>query len=355
MDIAQLDNDQKFELLAHIWPQMPRDDFNTYSGLYGKYFLYLEEQMSLVKRKPTLYSFGIVDNLFNLIEHIRRKENGTKTDISPDASRASFNSIDIAVRMWLTVDVQHSTVQVPGSLHWPENTSLSRTLEDWFTPPQDSRSHNLGQVPANFSVPNLIRYYQFKVTWTSDLLQHLKVDWEHKKIMVFEHGICLRNHIQYPDSCPLPRAVVQEAVDTLTLLFPNDRETKEFLSEEKRTILEVPYGRGRSLSLASYCYWRRNLSDLVDYWEQGPKGWSQIRLKPDRGNLLEYVTFWAATLVLVLTLLGIAFGVASLVLAKQALDVSVRSLEVSVQSYNLALAMACAEANATESLPGFCK
>ncbi|KAH7140859.1 hypothetical protein EDB81DRAFT_900338 [Dactylonectria macrodidyma] len=353
MDIVQLHNDQKFELLAHIWPQMPRDDYETYARLYGKYFLYLEEQMSLVQRKPSIYSIGTIDHLTKLIEHIRGTENGTKADISSDGSSKSFNSIDIAVRIWLTIDVQHSSVQFSGSFHWPEDINLSGALEDWFTPPQDTKDKNIRQVPVDFSILNLIRYYQFKVTWTSDLLQHLKVDWKHKKIMVFEHGICLRNHIEYP-SCPLPRAVVQEAIDTLILLFPNDRDTNEFLLEEGRTFLGVPYGRGRSLSLASYCYWQRNLSDLIDHWEQGPKGWSQMRLKPDRGNLLEYVTFWAATFVLVLTILSIAFGVASLVLAKQALHVSIRSLEVSVQSYNLALAMACTDSNATETLPGFC-
>ncbi|KAM5342046.1 hypothetical protein ACJ41O_015077 [Fusarium nematophilum] len=355
MDIVQLHNDRKFELLAHIWPQMPRDDFETYARLYGKYFLYLEEQMSLVQRKPTIYSVGTIDDLIKLIQHIRGTENGTKADISSGGSSPSFNSIDIAVRIWLTIGVQHLSAQTSGSFHWPEHKHLSGALEDWFTPPRDPKDNSLGQVPVDFSIQNLIRYYQFNVTWTSDLLQHLKIDWKHKKIMVFEHGICLRNHIEYPDSCPLPRAVVQEAIDTLTLLFPNDRETNGFLSEEGRTFLEVPYGRGRSLSLASYCYWRRNLSDLVDHWEQGPKGWAQIRLKPDRGNLLEYVTFWAATFVLILTILSIAFGVASLVLAKQALDATIRSLEVSVQSYNLALAMACAESNATESLSGFCK
>ncbi|KAK7428431.1 hypothetical protein QQZ08_005050 [Neonectria magnoliae] len=187
MDIAQLHNDRKFELLTQIWPQMPRNDYETYGRLYGKYFLYLEEQMSLVQRKPSIYSIGTIDHVTKLIEHIRRAGNGTKAEISSDGSSKSFNSIDIAVRIWLTIDVQHSSVRFPGSFHWPKDINLSVTIEDWFTLPRGPEDKNIGQVPVDFSILNLIRYYQFKVIWTSDLLQHLKIDWKHKKIRVFEH------------------------------------------------------------------------------------------------------------------------------------------------------------------------
>lgn len=353
---ANLQDDDKFKLLTAIWPQMPRHDFNTYKGLYDKYFLFLDEQVSSVQRKSSLYSVTTIEQFVALIQNIRRNESHTKVNIASDPSDESLRSIDIAVRIWLTVHVQHSPDDHPISFYWARDACLTPALENWLTQtkaqkPMDNKAK---QIPMGFSVLNLINYYNFQVEWTSDLIQHLNIDWKYKRITIFEHGICLRNHLEYSPWSPLPRAMVEEAIDTIKLLFPDDKDTKTFLSGQGRTFLNVPYGRERSMSLGNYRYWQHNLADLVEHWEQGPKGWSQIRLNPDRGNLLEYVTFWAATIVLILTVMSIAFGVASLVLAKQALDVSTRSLEVSIQSYNLSLAAACAEDNATANLPDFC-
>ncbi|CEI42124.1 hypothetical protein FVEN_g3857 [Fusarium venenatum] len=359
MTIGQFHNDQKFALLTQIWPGMLRADFDTYGHLYEKYYLYLDDQFSSVQQKPTLYTARTVGDLGDLIHRIQGPNNMAKADITAHQSQASYNTIDIAVRMWLTIHVQHSNTHSPECFHWPENEILSDALDEWLNQNILSKRHlvdgNFRQIPQDFSIPNLIRYYEMKLIWTSDLLQHLKVDWEHNQIKVYEHGICLRNHMQNPGLCPFPEEFVREAVDTLVLLFPRGKDTDDLLSKEKRSILDVPYGRSRSLAFSNYHYWRLNLSELVTYWEKGPKGISQVRLKPDHGNLMEYITFWVATLVLFLTILSIAFGVASLVFAKKALDVSIRSLDVSVQSYNLALAIACAEKNATETLPGFCK
>ncbi|KAG8667879.1 hypothetical protein FPOAC1_012718 [Fusarium poae] len=331
------------EVDKKIWPGILRADFNRYSQIYEKYYLCLDDQFSSAQRKPTLYTARTVEDLGDVLHHMRGPNERTKADTTTDQSQASYNTIDVAVRMWLTIHVQHSNIQSSEYYHWPENKTLSNSLEEWIN------------IPQGFSVPNLIRCYKMKLIWTSDLLQHLKVDWEHNHIKVYEHGICLRNHMQNPGLCPLPGEFVREAVDTLILLFPRGKDTDDFLSKERRTILDVPYGRSRSLAFSNYHYWRLNLSELVTYWEKGPKGLSQVRLKPDHGNLAEYITFWVATLVLFLTILSIAFGVASLVFAKKALDVSIQSLDVTVQSYNLALAIACAEKNATETLPGFCK
>ncbi|KAF5571059.1 hypothetical protein FPHYL_718 [Fusarium phyllophilum] len=359
MTIGQLHNNQKFELLTQIWPGMLRADFDTYAQLYEKYYLYLDDQFSSIQEKPTLYTARTLGELGDLIRRIQGPNHRKKADIVIDQSQASYNTVDLVARMWLTIHIQHSNTQSPGCFQWPEDKTLSNALGEWLDKGISSKrsldDDGPRQIPLDFSIPNLIRYYEMKVIWTSDLLQHLKIDWEHNQIKVYEHGICLRNHMKNPGLLPFPKEFVREAVDTLTLLFPRCRDTDDFLLKERRMILDVPYGRSRSLELLNYHYWRRNLSELVIHWENGPKGLSQIRLKPDHGNLMEYITFWVATLVLILTILSIAFGVASLVLAKRALDVSIRSLDVSVQSYNLALAIACADKNATNTLPGFCK
>ncbi|KAH7253769.1 uncharacterized protein BKA55DRAFT_566228 [Fusarium redolens] len=354
MAIQELHSDRKYAILNKIWPRMTRGDFDTYMDLYDRYFLFLEEQMCLIERKSILYSTKSIDELTSTIEHIRQFPQKPKFELFESSSDETMRSADMAIRIWLTIDIQHSTPDSRTSRVWPNFSSLRFLVGGW---PFPSRKYHDGnrQIPQSFSVANLTRYYDFQVNWTSDLTQHLTIDWKYKQITIFEHAICLRNHLAYPDDCPLPKILVQEAVDTIKLLFPDDKDTKAFLSREGRKLLKIPFGRERSLSLGDFSYWETEISQLLDVWEQGPSGWSQLRLRPDRSNFLEYSTFWAAAVVLLLTVISIVFGVAGLVLAKKALDVSVKSLDVSVKSYELSLAIACAEANATDTLPAFCK
>ncbi|KAJ4253951.1 hypothetical protein NW762_010350 [Fusarium torreyae] len=348
-------DDEKFKLLTTIWPRMTRVDFNTCQELCKLYFLFVDEQISSVHRKSSLYSAQTINELLSMIQHIRKHKDQTKAELFSDTSLATMRSADVAIRIWLTLDVPHLSDDSSPVPRWDSKITLPAFLSTRFTFPVTSRHNSPRQIPETFSVANLVQYYKFRISWTSDLSRHLRIDWEYKQITIFEHAICLRNHLEYADDCPLPKPLVLEAIDTIKLLFPDDKNTKALLAKEGRNFLKIPYGRERSLSLSTYHYWQGNISLLLDHWEQGSKGWSQIRLSPDRDNLLEYVTFWAATTVLILTVISITFSVASLTLAKQALDVSVRSLEVSVQSFELSLAIACAEANATDTLPAFCK
>ncbi|KAF4987502.1 hypothetical protein FGRMN_10333 [Fusarium graminum] len=351
MVVFQLPHDDKYQLLNRIWRGMPRSDFDTYEGLYDKYFLYLDELASSIQRRSSLYSVHSIDELLSFIFLFRGKTQ-TKVEVLANASELSQRSADMAASLWLTVRIQHYSGDQSTLHQWPPDESLPSVVKAWFT---TSPSNNNRQIPESFSIPNLIRYYGFKITWTSDLLRHLSIDWKYKQITVFEHAICLRNHLEYSDGCPLPKEIIEEAIDTIKLLFPDSKETKVFLSHQDRKFLKIPFGRERSLSLRNYAYWQQDVSLLLDHWEQGPRGWSQIRLRPDRSNFLEYSTFWTATVVLLLTVFSIVFGVASLALAKQALDVSIRSLEVSVRSYDLSLAVACAGANSSDVLSSFCK
>lgn len=354
MALQQLKSDGKYGILNKIWPRMTRSDFDTYMDLYDRYFLFLEEQMELIERKSILYSTKSIEELASIIDRIRQYPHKPKSEVFENSSEETMRSADMAIRIWLMIHIQHSSSASIGSWWWPKTMPLNLLLQNWSTPSkkQDRKSR---QISQSFSIANLAHYYGFQVKWTSDLAQHLSIDWEYKQITIFEHVICLRNHLAYPDDCPLPKKFVGEAIDTIKLLFPDDKDTKAFLSRDGRKFLKIPFGRERSLSLGDFSYWETEISQLLDVWEQGPSGWSQLQLRPDRSNFLEYSTFWAAAVVLLLTVISIVFGVAGLVLAKKALDVSVKSLDVSVKSYELSLAIACAEANATETLPAFCK
>ncbi|KAF5658406.1 hypothetical protein FCIRC_12907 [Fusarium circinatum] len=98
MTIGQLHNNQKFELLTQIWPGMLRADFDTYAELYGKYYLYLDDQFSSIQEKPTLYTARTLGELGDLIRHIQVPNHMKKADIVTDQSQASYNTVDAAAR-----------------------------------------------------------------------------------------------------------------------------------------------------------------------------------------------------------------------------------------------------------------
>lgn len=180
--------------------------------------------------------------------------------------------------------------------------------------------------------------------------EHLRVDHEFKKIAIFEHKICLWNFQRSREMhVPLPADVVAEALDTLNLLFPwSDKSTKSFIQDKKGF-----YGLGqcnldRQLDRSAYRYWRTEIDSLAKVLLEPPRGRAQLFVDVDGKNALEVWTFWTAVLFGILAVIGVVTGIYSSVCAKLAYDVG-------VLQYQLALAQACSEENATDLLPGFCR
>ncbi|KAI1053490.1 hypothetical protein LB506_012482 [Fusarium annulatum] len=167
MTIGKLHNNQKFELLAQIWPGMLRADFDTYAELYDKYYLYLDDQFLSIQEKPTLYTARTLGELGDLIRRVQVSNHTKKADIVTDQSRASYNTVDIAASMWLTIHIQHSNTQSPDCFQWPEDNTLSNALREWLDqripPKRPLDDEDTRQIPLEFSIPNLIRYYEMKV------------------------------------------------------------------------------------------------------------------------------------------------------------------------------------------------
>ncbi len=183
----------------------------------------------------------------------------------------------------------------------------------------------------------------FDVVWTDNLAEHLSINWKLRVVTIYAHKLFLRNHLRYTDVPIIPSAVLEEALDTLNLLFPyNDAQTEAFLKRHEKPFYSLGYcGRTRVLDLSHYRYWRARVADLVDVMQEEParvfdsSGWQK-----DGRNLLAVLTFWIAIGVALLTVISIAFGV-------------VQTL-YSIKQYNLALAQACSVEDAQRLLPGFC-
>ncbi|KAK3346457.1 hypothetical protein B0T25DRAFT_437752, partial [Lasiosphaeria hispida] len=147
-------------------------------------------------------------------------------------------------------------------------------------------------------------------------------------ITVYEHKICLWNHLRFKDDTALSTAVLEEAIDTLNLLFPfRDASTEALLKRDYRPFYGLGYfGRRKTLDISDYPYWRKRIEELEQILDGPPSGLQQLALDRNRSNV--------ATAVAVLAVAGLVAGVLSTVYSKKQYDLG-------LLQYKLSLAQAC--------------
>jgi hypothetical protein len=120
------------------------------------------------------------------------------------------------------------------------------------------------------------------------------------------------------DSPIISKAVLNEAIRTLNLLFPiSDPATDKVLMKHPQKIrfhLDEPYGGQRSLNVFDYNVWRDRLLELYeDVYQSPPASWAQL-WKDDR-NPQQFWTFWIALVILLLTIASTVASIAQAIFA----------------------------------------
>ncbi|RYP23214.1 hypothetical protein DL767_008897 [Monosporascus sp. MG133] len=167
-------------------------------------------------------------------------------------------------------------------------------------------------------------------------------------VKVYEHKICMFNHHNFSDDCPMPGKVLREALEKLNLLFPpNDPETQRYLHPSVVSLFhELGFcGEGNSSHLGHYRYWQKSLGQLAGELEEEPYGWRQLLPDKNLGILRESPAFWPTAIVAIVLALG--SGITSTCFAAKAYDVA-------VAQYDLALAQVCSTPGANITLPKYC-
>ncbi len=201
---------------------------------------------------------------------------------------------------------------------------------------------NRGRIDPRMTIAYLSYHGRIMVLWTSNLADHLSIDWKNRVITVYEHKISLWNHLKYTKQQLIPRDVLEEAIDTLNLLFPlNDAGTRDFLRQNGKPFYGLGYcNREQCYDLEKYSYWRGRVAELMEIMNEEPSGLQQLLLSKDGRNLLQFATFWVAVAVAILTIVSIVSGTVQTVYA--------------LKQYNLAVAQACATPGSAELLPRYC-
>src|SRR5271155_1588790 len=155
---------------------------------------------------------------------------------------------------------------------------------------------------------NLRKMCRVDVQWTPNLKDHLSYDRSTRRLWVYPHKICLVSHL---DCCQVfPKDLLQETLRTLDLLFPFGEERAEKWLEANHQPFHrsssSSYRKPRATDLTEFFYWRKQLVELYDVFQQSPE--TILQMWHDRRNPMQWWTFWLAALIAVLTVL---FGVIS--------------------------------------------
>ncbi|KAI0012634.1 hypothetical protein F4779DRAFT_16292 [Xylariaceae sp. FL0662B] len=349
-------------ICRHVWPYLTKEDFlhHNYSSVF-EYFM--ANGRIAPTRRNSLDSVGITE-IISIVGHLTTVNDALSSRENaiicarlklPDSlpETTVLGCLNIALRMILTLNIRpishlkdHSLSATPSTIiDWRPDLSLHDSIEAHFI--ENNRfitSMTTGRIDPAISLPYICTYRGFRVFWTSNLAEHLSISWKSRIITVYEHKIFLWNHLGDAKRTVIPRPILEEAIDTLNLLFPlNDSLTSTYLAQNGKTFLGLGYctrPRDLSLDLAKFNFWRDRIADLVEIMNEEPRGLKQLALERDGRNMLPFATFWVAIAVAVLTILSLPFAIVS--------------MRYTILQYDLALAQACSDPDRQNFLPQYC-
>ncbi|KAH8895943.1 hypothetical protein GQ53DRAFT_819901 [Thozetella sp. PMI_491] len=362
-----MEDGEKVELLAAVWPQLPRSGLlsQTYYSSLGNYFddeidrcrehlpdVTSATLASIIKKLGTLGTLTLTpDAAIDKVNEVLEVSTGGDTAI---------RLVDVALRLMFALDIQ----SVPASrllcdpdhvsfVAWNSQSTILTRVNDHFAmlrrDPPRIKSGKSEKIDRTMTMAYLCRSRGFNLRWTTNLADHLAIDWRRNIIHIYEHKVCLWNHSKSNRELVVPRAIIDEAIDTLNLLFPIDDKDTKLLLEERGKSFNVLGNckRKPKTKLADFDTWKYQIAELMDVMEEEPRGLRQLQLSKDGRNLLPFATFWIATGVAVLTVISIVVGVLSTVYAMKQYDLA-------LLQYDLSVAQACATPGAADLFPRFC-
>lgn len=362
-----MQNGDVLQVLQIIWPDVPEEDFRQ--DVYSNFLSFVRLQMNLDTPWPKASGQIAMAgrNIVSLIRDLAQTDDLLSSkdraidcakklapSDSPSVDPALlYASLDLALRIMLSLDVRTApqesyrspTVAPASIIKWEHDSSLEASIKSHFFSRQPfTTSTSTGRIDATLSIPYLCSTKSFRVLWTSNLADHLSINWKSRIIIVYEHKIVLWNHLQTPKRTIIPHTILEEAIDTFNLIFPlNDPLTKSFLRQNGKSFYGLGYcGRPRSscLDLGHFQHWKHRVADLVEIMNQEPRGVKQLALERNGKNLLPFLTFWVAIGVALLAFLSIPFAIVSMYYSK-------------IQ-YELARDLACLDPEARQALSRYC-
>jgi hypothetical protein len=207
-------------------------------------------------------------------------------------------SIDLVVRLLLMVEVGEFECAFRGEsrtrLVWTDGP-LTNFLLDVF-PNTPKFGHEGVKLSKIFNARNLDRIGDYKIEFTANLKDHLRLRDDDMTVCIFSHATFLRRQINnklYPDS------LITETLQTLSILFPPHSKSikrwykKAVRSDDSTSDMEVLSCGSAPQRIEHYVYWHDRLVMIKDAFDESRpstlKQWWN-----DRREGLQWYGLWVA-------------------------------------------------------------
>jgi hypothetical protein len=222
-------------------------------------------------------------------------------------------SIEMCVRLSLTVNVNSQVVVVGGTFHreialdWTHSSSLEKMVEDVFADRATNNSSRMGtRVYRAFTADYFVNSCGMELVWTNYLTDHLRLDPDRHVLLIYRHKAFLNDQIHHGSNGLIPEDVSREALDTLNLLFPfgNLATKRRLATHDEQAFHNLGIcGRDRAFNLSEFKFGRKELEALAEIYHSPPRTWRQLAF--DRRHRLELSAFCITAMVALLTLISI--------------------------------------------------
>lgn len=358
-DLHRLGADIKCEIINTLWPntQITTSDFIDQD--YGDFFEFIGRILRNISPHASYFAIQDLRNLTLVITRLRTNPTWTRENLTdeiqkdyPHSDRNSImRSLELATRVWSGVDIRSTDLPMIGQrdpqdtwLGWTSNMPLNQLIATRFHHKASRHTFEEYALDESLTAMNLQSICRIRIRWTNNLIDHLKIKGPRgdRTVSIYRHKICLINHALDPELKIIDREVLHEAIRTLDPLFPfGDAKTMKMLKSNGMNFHTLPSPEhSHPFDLSEFKYWRNDLARLLQFLCGPPESLTQTLL--DTRNIAQFATFWLA--IFGVFGLTIMFGVLATVY-------SVKQYNVTVLSYNLALAVAC---NDAPGLPVHC-
>jgi hypothetical protein len=290
-DLQQLSSNDRLSLLKVFWPNSGlREERAQQDGShnYVAFLDYLGHELSSFRSHSSDFAAETFQSTAYIIRKPHDNREKPRKELFDDVKLDFLNhdeasvqrSIELTVRLWLTINVYTDSIAVgpipahASTIEWSDCTSLSMLDRKHF----DSKiaiSKIKGPTKLDqdfdFTAVYLVDKCRIRLKWTNNLLDHLYLDRRNRVLSIYQHKICLINHRDASECSVIPLSVIEETLHTLNLLFPHwDPPTRKLLAKEGKQFNSLDtYERQNDLS--AYTYWKERLMDLYHASNERPQ------------------------------------------------------------------------------------
>jgi hypothetical protein len=338
--LQTLEGQERHELVKKFWPPKTSsliafDDFSCRAIIE-----HIVQELEKVRHHRDSFAAHDFDALFSIIRTLQESTSKRYDEVVrellvqfPNASSdAVRRSVELTLRIWLTVNTHTADIFLgpiaPSDtpIDWPNDVSLEQLLQRCFgRRVQLPAQRGVTTFDPAFTATYLVKTCGVRLQWTDDILAHLSFDLKRLVLTVYRHKACLLSHLDSPRGCPISNDILEEALDTMDLLFPpSEMAIKHLLMKEgQQSMYTLGCRRDkRMLDVAHYQYFGEALENLFEAFDKVPRTWRQLAF--DRRNKLEWSAFWITVMVAILTVVSIPCNIIQ--------------ATYSVKAYNVALA-----------------